>query len=137
MKLKKIEYTKLNSRQQESYNFQKVAAKLADYGFNALRLTDDWQGADFIASHIDGSTFLKVQLKGRVGFYKKYLNKDIWICFRDNDSGEVYLYPHDIFAEEIATIAPYQNNKSWKIAGSSHWIRPTRKILKLLEKYKI
>ena len=47
--LKKIHYKDLNSRQKENYNFQKVAGELADYGFNCLRLTDDWQGADFIA----------------------------------------------------------------------------------------
>ena len=50
--LKKIPYKDLNSRQKENYNFQKVAGELADYGFNCLRLTDDWQGADFIACHI-------------------------------------------------------------------------------------
>ena len=41
-----IPYTDLNSRQKENYNFHKVAARMADYGFNCLRLTDDWQGAD-------------------------------------------------------------------------------------------
>lgn len=60
----RVAYGKLNARQKESYNFQKVAARMADNGFNCLRLTDDWQGADFIACHIDGETFLKVQLKG-------------------------------------------------------------------------
>jgi hypothetical protein len=57
--LQKIAYTELNSRQKENYNFQKVAAHLADYGFNSLRLSDDWQGADFIACHIDGNMFLR------------------------------------------------------------------------------
>jgi hypothetical protein len=31
---KKIIYEELNSWQQENFNFQKVAAHLADYGFN-------------------------------------------------------------------------------------------------------
>jgi len=52
-----VNYKDLNARQKEDHNFQKVAARLADYGFNCLRLTDDWQGADFIACHIDGETF--------------------------------------------------------------------------------
>ena len=47
------------------YNFQKVSSKLADYGFNCMWLNDDWQGADFIACHIDGDRFIKIQLKGR------------------------------------------------------------------------
>lgn len=40
----RITYARLNSRQKENYNFQKIAARLADYGFNSIRLTDDWQG---------------------------------------------------------------------------------------------
>jgi hypothetical protein len=28
-----------------------------------MRLSDDWQGADFIAQRIDGGTFLKVELR--------------------------------------------------------------------------
>ena len=55
---KKILYSKLNARQQENYNYQKASAILADYGFNTLRLSDDWQGADFIAIHINGKDFL-------------------------------------------------------------------------------
>jgi hypothetical protein len=38
---------------------------LADYGFATIKPDDDWQSADFIAQHFDGSTFLKVQLKSR------------------------------------------------------------------------
>jgi hypothetical protein len=68
MNLTKIDPTNINSRQKENYNFLKVSAVLADYGFNTMRLSDDWQGADFIAVHIDGETFLKVQLKSRLGF---------------------------------------------------------------------
>ena len=33
---KRISYNELNSRQQENYNFQKVVALLADYGFNCM-----------------------------------------------------------------------------------------------------
>ena len=60
---KKIKYSKLNSRQKENYNFHKVSAKLADYGFNSMRLNDDWEGADFIS--INDEQMIKVQLKGR------------------------------------------------------------------------
>jgi hypothetical protein len=82
LELSTIEYSNLNSRQKENYNYQKISAVLADYGFITHRLTDDWQGADFIAQHFDGKTFLKVQLKGRLTFDKKYLGKDIYIAFR-------------------------------------------------------
>ena len=49
LKLTHINYAELNSRQKEAYNFQKLAAALADYGFNCIKLSDDWQGADFLA----------------------------------------------------------------------------------------
>jgi hypothetical protein len=39
MELKKIEYKDLNSKQQESYNFQKVTGLLADYGFTTILYT--------------------------------------------------------------------------------------------------
>ncbi len=93
LQLTPIDYTSLNARQQETYNFQKVSGVLADFGFVTIRLSDDWQGADFIASHIDGQQFLKVQLKGRLTLDQKYQGKEIWICFRHEKIW--YLYPHD------------------------------------------
>jgi hypothetical protein len=41
MKFRKTEFRKLNARQKENFNFQKVAAILADYGFVSMRLSDD------------------------------------------------------------------------------------------------
>jgi hypothetical protein len=93
LELTPIDYKLLNARQQETFNFQKVSGVLADFGFSTIRLSDDWQGADFIANHISGQQFLKVQLKGRLTLDQKYEGKDIWVCFRHNDVW--YLYPHD------------------------------------------
>jgi len=90
---KKIEYSDLNSKAKEMYNFQKVSAKLADYGFTTMWLNNDWQGADFIGVHADGLTDIKVQLKGRLSFSKKYVGKNIYMCFIAE--GVIYLYPHD------------------------------------------
>jgi hypothetical protein len=63
---KKIAYEKLNARHKKLFNFQNIAATLADYGFNCIKLSDDWQGADFLAYHVDGTTTLRVQLKSRL-----------------------------------------------------------------------
>ncbi|WP_340106364.1 hypothetical protein [Rhodohalobacter sp. 8-1] len=92
--LSEIKYSDLNSKRNENYNYQKISAVLADYGFVTHRLTDDWQWADFIAQHVDGIIFLKVQLKGRLTFDKKYLEKDIYIAFRSS-RGIWFLYDHD------------------------------------------
>tara|TARA_B110000003_G_scaffold63498_1_gene64012 strand:- start:439 stop:636 length:198 start_codon:yes stop_codon:yes gene_type:complete len=61
--MEKINYNDLNSKQKENYNYHKVAAALADYGYDSMRLNNDWQGADFIAVKVD--EMIKVQLKGR------------------------------------------------------------------------
>ncbi len=89
----KIQYGDLKAKQQENYNFAKVAAILADYGYTCLRLSDDWQGADFLAYHKDGLITLKVQLKGRLQIDAKYVGKSIFIAFPHG--GHWYLYPHD------------------------------------------
>lgn len=75
LQLEPIAYRNLNAIQQESFNFQKLAAVLADFGYITMRLSDDWKGADFVAQHVSGHQFLPVQLKGRVYFGKKYQSK--------------------------------------------------------------
>lgn len=99
MNLEKIKYSELNSKAKEMYNFQKVSAKLADYGFTTMWLNNDWQGADFIGVHVDGITDIKVQLKGRLSFSKKYIGKNIYMCFISD--GDIYLYPHDSVLKQL------------------------------------
>ena len=74
----RIKYEKRNGKARENYNYLKVSAVLAEYGFNTLRLSDDWEGADFIAQHVSGE-YLKVQLKSRLGFARKYNNGDLYL----------------------------------------------------------
>ena len=115
MNLKKIIYAELNSKQKENYNFHKVASALADYGYNSMRLNDDWQGADFIA--VKGENMLKIQLKGRFTIDKKYIGKDLFISFLEE--GKVKIYNHD----DALKLIP-QNvkiSKSWSEVGSYSW----------------
>jgi hypothetical protein len=132
MQLQKINYNDLNSKAQEMYNFQKVSAKLADYGFTTMCLNNDWQGADFIAVHIDGVTDLKVQLKGRLSFNQKYIGKSIHICFIEDS--EIYLYPHDLILEQIENKI---SDNTYLEKGS--WSSPklTRENKELLIPYKL
>ena len=60
IKLEKVNYYKLSSREKENYNYAKISSSLSEYGFQTIKLSDDWQTADFIAQHIDKKTFLKV-----------------------------------------------------------------------------
>jgi hypothetical protein len=130
MKLQKINYSDLNARAKEMYNFQKAAAKLADYGFTCMWLNNDWQGADFIAVHADGETEIKVQLKGRLSFAKKYIGKHIYICFITNDN--IYLYPHD---EVLQLVEERISDKTWLSKGT--WSSPslTQQNKELLSQY--
>ena len=134
-KLKRIAYNELNSRQQENYNFQKISAVLADYGFVTMRLTDDWQGADFIAQHIDGETFMKVQLKGRLTFEKKYVGKNIQIAFQNK--GTWYLFPHDELLEKVLLETNIFNTESWSVRGGYSFPYLSGKLEILLAPYKI
>ncbi|MDG5749158.1 hypothetical protein P8Q88_13335 [Qipengyuania sp. XHP0207] len=132
----RITYADLNSRQQENYNFQKVAAELADYGFNCLRLSDDWQGADFIACHIDGETFIKVQLKGRLCIDKKYLGKGIHIAFFHGDA--CYLYDHDALVQHLLDNSLIGDSSvTWHEKGGRSWPSPPAWALKFLENYRV
>jgi len=108
--LQHIKYSDLNSRQKENYNFQKVSAVLADYVYVTFRLSNDWKGADFIAQHIDGETFLKVELKGRLTLEKKYQGKDLFIAFQED--GHWYLFPNDDLLKKILAKTKIGNSKS-------------------------
>lgn len=117
--LNKVVYSELKSRQQENFNFHKVASLLADYGFNSMRLNDDWQGADFVAIHINGEDFLKVQLKSRAWIDRKYCNKEIYIAFPSN--GQWYLYPHDEVMDKIISAGLAIGTRSWDQGGAYSW----------------
>jgi hypothetical protein len=90
----KVNYSDLPAKAQEAYNYQKASAILAEYGFVTNLLKYDWNGADFIAQHIDGK-WLKIQIKGRLTTKLEYEGKDIYIMFEDKENSNWYLYPHD------------------------------------------
>jgi hypothetical protein len=132
MKLQKIRYSDLNPKAQEMYNFHKIAALLADYGYTSMWLSNDWNGADFIAVHIDGVSDIKVQLKGGISFAKKYKGKSLYICFIDKAS--VYLYPHDEILERVEHVI---SDKRWHEKGTYFQTKITERFRELLEPYRI
>jgi frataxin-like iron-binding protein CyaY len=117
-RFKEVRYDILNAPQKELFNFQKCAATLADFGFNCIKLTDDWQGADFLAYHADGTTTLKVQLKSRPAIQKKYCGKDIWIAFPHK--GYWYLIEHDRLVEKVGAHTNWLEGQSWKKADGGY-----------------
>ena len=130
-----VRYEDLTSRQQENYNFQKLASRLADYGYNCLRLSDDWQGADFIACHIDGNSFIKVQLKGRLSIDRKYNEKEVYIAFNEND--QWYIYPHDKLRDELLDMGLMSGTVSWEERGIYNWPGLTKRLAEHMAQYAI
>jgi hypothetical protein len=135
LNLKLIRYASLNARQKENYNYQKLSALLADYGFVTMRLSDDWKGADMIAQHIDGDTFLKIQLKGRLTFCMKYQNRGLYIAFRSGR--DWYLYPHDEMLVKIDAIVKFRNSPSWEKYEEHSFAKLTKPLFQLLNPYQI
>ena len=134
----RVPYDSLKPRQKENYNFVKIAAQFADYGFNCIRLSDDWQGADCIACHVDNETFLKVQLKGRLTLDKKYCKKDIFIAFISGN--DCYVYPHDDFLnyfEVRGNLGKRGRTERWDKHGARSWPSPPRWAKEWLAAYRI
>ncbi len=133
---KKIEYQNLNGCQQEAFNFRKVSAVLADFGFITIPLSNDWNGADFLAQHPDGVTFLKVQLKSRLTFAEKYCKKQLYVCFRDgnSDHDSWYMYDHD---ELLVHFPKIQESETWRLGKPYHFSTLSPHLTELLSPYLI
>ena len=135
MKLRRVEYDSLNSRQKEIYNFQKSAAMLADYGFNCIKLADDWIGADFIAYHKDGKETLRVQLKSRLTIDRKYCERDLWMNFPVGDGW--YLIEHDELVRIVGESTSWLDSGSWTKKGAYSSGRPSRALVERLARYRV
>lgn len=131
-----VAYDQLNARQKEIYNFQKIAARMADYGFNCIWLSDDWQGADFLAVHLDGKTVLRVQLKARMVLDRKYIGKGIQIAFRRDQA--FFVYPHDDLLAHVQALGVMdETGATWAVKGFRHWPVPPVWAQEFLEAYRI
>ena len=135
----KIKYEDLKYKQREIYNFQRVSAVFAEYGYSVTALRDDVEFADFVAVHFlrKESKKLWVQLKGRLTFWKEYFNKDLYICFfdRKREPKTWYLYPHDeLYKElesELCEKEGWKKNQEYGMDSFPDWAKD------YLEKYKI
>lgn len=127
MKFERVEYKDLSPKQKEMYNFQKLAGVLADFGYNCIKLADDWQDADFLAYHQEKKDTYRVQLKARLTIYKKYLGKNLLIAFPI--SSHWYLVEHDVLVELITKATNWTNTDYWISKGIYHSTSPSKKIL--------
>ena len=110
------------SKEVETYNFHKAAAVLAEYGFDCIRLANDWQGADFLAHHKPTDETLRVQLKTCLVIDKKYEHdKDLHMCFPLDKTGYWYLIRHSRLMEIVREHAPEWLTKNVWLQKNSYW----------------
>lgn len=91
------------------------------------------EGADFIVCHINGSIFIKIQLKGRLTIDKKYNNKDIYIAF--NQDNKWYLYSHDEL--QLKLLDKISDSQSWEKNGNYSYPCIPKNLLEYMEQYAI
>jgi len=137
----KISYESLKKKQREIYNFQRVSAVFAEYGYSITPLRDDIEFADFVAVPFiknEKKKPLWVQLKGGFTAWKEYFDKNLYICFFDRNTKTWYLYPHDKlykeFEDEFRKRAKNWDSKGYTSSGETSV--PTF-LIDALDKYKI
>ena len=131
----RVNYTSLNTRGKRVYNFQKVSAVLADYGFKCIRLSGDSNGADFLAYHMPSDDQIPVRPKTRLTVEKKYENKGLWIAFPVSE--DWYLLKHDKLRDIVGKRTPALENEAWRRDGRLSWPSPTKALLEGIEPYRI
>lgn len=136
VQLTRVKYHELKAKQKEIYNFQKVAGLLADYGFNCIKLSDDWHGADFLAYHKDHEQTLKVQLKSRLYILRHLIGKDLYMAFPNKDRRLWYLIAHDELVELARLHTPWLDSGSWA-AGSYSTDSPSATMVAALRPHAI
>jgi len=105
------------------------------FRYMTMRLSDDWQGADFIAQHVTDGNFLKIQLKSRLAFGKKYRGKDIYIAFRSDK--DWYLFPHDQTLVRVLKKTGIGKTASWSKRGGYSFPKLPKQVAIILKRYKI
>jgi hypothetical protein len=115
----------------ETSNYKKAQAALTAKGYTDFHWVDEDKGADFTALHPTGR--VRIQLKSRVGFWRKYIGNDVKICGVTDDG--IYLYPHDRMLEKCAH--RFQHCRSWIEGGEQYWPKRPAWVRDWLAPYKL
>ena len=133
--LRIVPYAELNARQKELKNFHQAAAILAEYGFNSIKLSDDWKGADFLAIHVDGARMLRVQLKGRLTIDEKYVQKNLLVMFPVKS--DWYLIEHDELMKKVGSTTDWLLTQAWLDTKNYHSAAPSKALLASLKSHRL
>lgn len=119
MEFERIPYlsaTGIYSKATETYNFHKAAGVLAEYGFDCVRVVNDWRGADFIAYHATKRVALPVQLKTCLVISERLCeHPELYFCFTlDKTGGSWYLIQYERLYGIVRNNAPqWFKTKAW------------------------
>lgn len=129
----KVRFADLSDRLKRNFNYQKVSAVLADYGFATFWISED--GADFLAIHKDGGvrSVRKVLIKEWITIADECRGKDIWIAAPHARGW--FIYPHDAMLELIEAVEPFKCAASWQTDKLHSWQSPSNALLDTLAPY--
>ena len=81
---------------------------------------EDWQGANSLALHKTDCRILKVQLQNRMVVARRYIGKDVYMCFPADSV--LYFIQHDELLHIVEDIAPNTfKSVSWVENGLYSW----------------
>ena len=126
-----VKYSDLNARAKENYNAAQLGAALAHYGYFAMKLTDDFNGADLIALR-EGEPPMMIQLKSRPTIDRKYMAKGLYMSFPvDGRWCEIL---HDELVE-LFEAQGYLKSASWRDKGGYSMSAPSQSLSGALSQY--
>ena len=126
-----VKYSDLNARAKENYNAAQLGAALAHYGYFAMKLTDDFNGADLIALR-EGEPPMMIQLKSRPTIDRKYMAKGLYMSFPVDGRWCVIL--HDELVE-LFEAQGYLKSASWRDKGGYSMSAPSQSLSGALSQY--
>jgi hypothetical protein len=102
----------------EFANRARLITRLFELGFGVYVPVID-EGIDLVAYREADKHFRAIQLKTRWTIDKKYLGRDIWIAFPDDQTQDWFLAPHDEMVK-LGEDRRYCVTKSWVDRGLYH-----------------
>lgn len=116
MRFERIDLSQMSPSEVRKYNYNKVTAALSDYGFSTELLPEGQFVWDFVATQEHTGKKIKVLIRPQMTLEKKFLGKDIYICFLEGSNW--YIYPHDQHYEHVRITSNLMDTSSWKKEGT-------------------
>ena len=79
---------------------------------------------------------MKIIRQARLHIKKEWLSKNLFI-YLITESGQAYLYDHDVVASQILESGVAAGTKSWEKDGDFHWVKIPKNKLNILFPWKL